>query len=69
MNKTKRRKEKQKMQFEMQTKYSGMSKAQIAEAKKAERDVWTGCRPTYFEDKRSKKNDKRYRKELLSSDY
>lgn len=64
MNKTKKRKEKQKKQFEMQTKYAGFTKAQVNEAKKNERVMWNGIRPAYFDDKRNKKRDKAMKKEL-----
>lgn len=64
MSKAAKRRAKQKQQFEMQTKYAGMTKSQITEAKRAERNTWTGFRPVRFEDKRNKKRDKQSRKEL-----
>ena len=64
MSKAAKRREKERKQFEAQTKYAGMTKAQIAEAKRAERSTWTGLRPVRFEDKRNKKREKQERKEL-----
>lgn len=65
MSRKSKSKEKQmKVQAE-QFKYKGMTKAQIQKAKREERAVWIGTRPTMFEDKR-RKNSKRELRAVLA---
>lgn len=61
---SKNKKKQMKAQAE-QFKYNGMTKAQIQKAKKKERAVWVGTRPTVFEDKR-RKNSKQDLRAVLA---
>lgn len=65
MSKKSKSKEKQMKTQAEQFKYKDMTKAQIQKAKKEERAVWVGTRPTIFEDKR-RKNSKRELRAVLA---